>query len=126
MARDRDTSAPTSGGNEPLPLKDTKALAKEFYAGARMTSPLGGKLERLGFQALDDGSARLLFECAASSLRFEMVVPKGTRRDREKIKEQVANGEDPVCPRCFGRYPLDRVGKNMRCSHCGVSFGAAL
>lgn len=114
------------GGPEALPLKESTALTKQFYAGARMESPLGGKLELLGFQGLPDGSARLFFECTASSLRFEMTVSKGTRRDREKIKEQVANGEDPVCPRCFGRYPLDRVGQKMRCSHCGVAFGKAL
>lgn len=124
MARDRDIETPRKRGN--LPLEDTKQLTKEFYAGVRMESPLGGKLELLGFQAQEDGSSLLVFECSASSLRFEMTVPKGTRRDREKIKEQVANGEDPVCPRCFSRYPLDRVGKNMRCSHCGVSFGGAL
>lgn len=91
-----------------------------------MESPLGGKLEFLGFQANEDGSSRLFFECSASSLRFDMTIAKGTRRDREKIKEQMAGGADGTCPRCFGYYPLDRVGKKIRCSHCGVSFGTAL
>ncbi len=126
MAKNRAKGESKGTTSDTLPLKDVKALTKQFYAGARMESPLAGRLELLGFQAQADGASRLMFECVASSLRFYMVVPKGTRGDRDKIKAQVANGEDPVCPRCFGRYPLDRVEKNMRCSHCGVSFGAAL
>jgi len=111
-----------SQGATTIPLKANKALLKQYYAGARLDSPMGGFLEPLGSQPLEDGSARLLFECSTSSLRFELLLPKGSRKDRELVKEQVEGKVEPTCPRCTDRRPLHRIGNQLHCP-CGVSFG---
>ncbi len=108
---------------EPIPLEDA-SLLKRYYAGQRLPSPVGGTLELLGSRALPDGSARLLFECNSSSLRFELTVPKGTRRDREKVRDQIKEGLDPTCPRCGPTRGLIRAGGDLHCP-CGALFGKA-
>lgn len=120
MWRDEEAE-PTA---RPIRLKNSKALLKEYYAGRRLESPMGGFLELLGSQDQEDGSGLLLFECSTSSLRFELPVPKGTRRDREKVKEQAEASEELRCPRCEPRRPLHRNGADLACP-CGASFGRA-
>ena len=71
---------------EGLPLKGKELLA-QYYAGQRMESPMGGTLHELRVRPESDGSGTVLFECSASSLRYELHIPKATRRDREKVKE---------------------------------------
>lgn len=107
----------------PIPLEDS-ALLKVYYSGQRPPSPVGGHLDVLGSRSLPDGSARVLFECNSSSLRFEIIVPKGTRRDREKVREQIEEGLDPHCPRCRPDRVMVRAGKELQCP-CGASFGKA-
>ena len=108
---------------EPIPLDDPKLL-KQYYAGQRLPSPVDGYLDLLGSRSLPDGSARLLFECNSSSLRFVLVVPKGTRRDREKVRDQIKEGTDPHCPRCGPARPLNRAGGDLQCP-CGAVCGKA-
>ena len=113
------------GGTRPAPiLLEDSALLKTYYAGQRLPSPVGGHLDVLGSRALPDGSARILLECNSSSLRFEIIVPKGTRRDREKVREQIQEGSDPQCPRCRPQRLMVRAGDALQCP-CGASFGKA-
>ena len=121
MWNDEDTDKPTSTA---IPLKADKALLKRYYSGQRLESPMGGFLELLGSQSQDNGSSRLLFECSTSSLRFELIVPKGSRGDREKVKKQFEAGEELLCPRCDNRKPMLRNGADLACQ-CGASFGRA-
>ena len=107
----------------PIPLED-RAMLKLYYAGQRLPSPVGGHLDQLGSRSMPDGTARVLFECNSSSLRFELVLPKGTRRDREKVRDQLKDGRDPICPRCRPDRSLVRAGNTFHCP-CGVDFGKA-
>lgn len=111
-----------SGG---LPLPDPKGALKSFYAGTRLASPMGGYLELLGVHPLDDGSAKLILECNTSSLRFELPIRAATRTEKTKVKQALAQGEDPFCPRHGPAQRLAREGSQLVCPLCGVRFGKA-
>lgn len=101
-----------------------KEILKQYYAGARMESPEGGSLHFLRVRPESDGSGTVLFECSISSLRYELHVPKATRRDREKVREQQDAGFDPACPRHVDPpEKLLRSGPYLVCPRCGVRYG---
>jgi len=108
-----------------LRLDDEKQLLKRYYMGQRLESPNGGFLILLGIRSVEDGSAVALFECSASSLRYEMTIAKGTRTERKKVKDVLDAGEDPDCPRHGLGFKLARAGKDLVCAHCGVAYGKA-
>ncbi len=105
-----------------LKLKNQKQLLKQYYAGAQMESPNEGFLMLLGIRSADGGGAIAMFECSASSLRYEVQIPKATRTERKKVKEVLDGGDDPDCPRHGHGYRLVRAGKNLVCMQCGVAY----
>lgn len=104
-----------------LQLDNQKQLLKRYYLGQQMESPNGGFLMVLGVRPTEGGGAVAIFECSASSLRYELPVPKATRAERAKVKEAMAAGVDPVCPR--HGTALVRAGKDLVCPACGVPYG---
>jgi hypothetical protein len=108
-----------------LPLKNAKDLLKGYYAGYRLDSPNGGFLIPLAVTSRSDGQAVALFECSASSLRYKLIVPKATSTERRKVREVMKTGVDPDCPRHGAGQRLVRVGKDLVCGLCGVSFAKA-
>ena len=108
-----------------LPLDNDKQLLKGYYAGHRLESPNGGFLILLAVTPRGDGQAVALFECSASSLRYELVIPKATRTERKKVREVLGAGEDPDCPRHGAGQRLVRAGKDLVCNMCGVAFARA-
>lgn len=106
-----------------LQLENEKHLLKQYYEGAQMESPNGGFLLLLGIRPGEDGHAIALFECSASSLRYEIKIPKGTRTERKRVKEMLDAGRDPDCPRHGQGFRLVRAGKNLVCNKCGVAYG---
>lgn len=106
-----------------LQLDNGKSLLKQYYAGQRMESPAGGFLIVLRVRALDDGSAVALLECSASSLRYELPIPKATRTEKKKVKEQLEEDREPDCPRHGPGQMLTRAGRELVCSACGVTYG---
>ena len=108
-----------------MPLPDPKKSLKAYYAGARLESPMGGYLEVLGVHSEDDGSARVILECSASSLRFELPIKRATRTEKAKVKKSLEEGRDPSCPRHGEDQRLARVGAYLVCAPCGVRFGKA-
>ena len=107
---------------EALRMKKAKQLLKQYYAGQRIESPNGGFLILLGIRPQQGGTAVGVFECSASSLRYEIVIPKATRTERKKVREALEQGGDPGCPRHGPEFRLVRAGKNLVCSHCGVAY----
>jgi len=103
---------------------DTKTL-EQYYAGARLESPMGGFLEPIGVRPTEEGGGIALFECTSSSLRFVLEIPKASRGDREKVKKQMDDGEDPYCPRHGPLSRLHRMGDQLTCPRCGVPFRRA-
>ena len=69
------------------------------------------------------GSATALFECSASSLRYQMELTKATRSERSQVKKAQETGEDPDCPRHGEGFRLFRKGKELVCPLCEMSFG---
>ena len=120
------TSAPEqqagSPGN-PIPLPKDKKLLQSYYSGERLPSPMGGQLDLLGVREGEDGTGRVLLECNTSSLRFVLVIPKATRTEKTKVKEVLAAGDDPHCPRHGPYHPLTKSGKELVCPLCAVSYG---
>jgi hypothetical protein len=115
------TQEPAS--SDAIPLKGKQYLT-QYYAGQRMESPMGGTLHELRVRPESDGSGTVLFECAASSLRYSLKIPKATRRDKEKVKEQQKDGREPFCPRHVDPpEKLVRIGDHVVCSRCGVRYG---
>ena len=116
------TQAPAS--DEGIPLKGGKKLLQQYYAGARLESPHGGTLHMLRIRPERDGSGTVLFECSASSLRYELHIPKATRTDKQKVKDQQDDGRDPDCPR--HQEPTEKLirsGDHLLCTLCGVRYG---
>jgi hypothetical protein len=120
------TQEPASADGIPL-TKGAKALLKAYYRSGHLPSPMGGFLEPLRVRHESDGSGTLLLECSASSLRFQLAVPKATRTERARVKEAQERGEIPFCPR-HDEPPrrLERVGSHLSCPVCGVRFGRPL
>jgi hypothetical protein len=104
-------------------LADDKALLRAYYAGQQIASPIEGFLIPLGVRAHPDGSATALFECSASSLRYQLPIPKANRSERDKVKAAQDAGEEPDCPRHGHGQRLFRAGSELMCSFCGVSYG---
>ena len=107
---------------EPKRIEKARQLLKEYYAGQRMESPNGGFLILLGIRPQEGGTAVGVFECSASSLRYEIVIPKATRTERKKVRDDLQQGRDPDCPRHGSEFRLVRAEKNLVCSHCGVAY----
>ena len=103
-------------------IEKARQLLKEYYAGQRMESPNGGFLILLGIRPQEGGKAVGVFECSASSLRYEIVIPKATRTERKKVRDILQQGGDPDCPRHGPEFRLARAGKNLVCSRCGVAY----
>ena len=113
-------------GSGVLELPEPKKTLNAFFAGAQLNSPMGGVLEILRVQPLDDGSAMLLLECNTSSLRYQLPVKKATRTERSKVKQALEAGADPTCPRHGGRHRLVRAGDRFVCTTCGIPFAKAV
>ncbi len=107
---------------EALQIEKAKQLLKQYYTGQRMESPNGGFLILLGIRPEEGGKALGVFECSASSLRYEIVIPKATRTERKKVREALQQDGDPGCPRHGPDFQLVRAGKNLVCNHCGVAY----
>jgi len=103
-------------------IEKARKLLKEYYAGQRMESPNGGFLILLGIRPQEGGKAVGVFECSASSLRYEIVIPKATRTERKKVRDVLQQDGDPDCPRHGPDFRLARAGKNLVCSRCGVAY----
>ena len=104
--------------------KEAKPLLQRYYEGNRLRSPMGGFLEPLRVRPEDDGTGTVLFECSTSSLRFSLAVPKATRTERKKVKEQQEDDLEPTCPRHDDPpRALQRVGDHLVCPACGVRYG---
>lgn len=107
-----------------LRLDSEKQLLKQYYAGQQIESPNGGFLMLLGIRKRDDG-ATAIFECSATSMRYEVEIPKATRAERKKVKDIVDAGDDPDCPRHGAGQRLVRAGRDLVCKGCGVAYGKA-
>ena len=111
--------------DDALQLDNEKQLLKQYYAGLRMESPNGGYLMLLGVRPIDGGGAVGIFECSASSLRYELEIPKATRSERKKVRDAMDEGEDPDCPRHGPGTRLVRAGRDLVCMACGVAYARA-
>ena len=107
-----------------LSLPDEEGLLGLYYDGGRLPSPSGGFLMVLGVLPDDHGSGLVLLECTASSLRYQMNVPKATRTERKKVRDMIAEGGDPKCPRHYGEL-LTRIHHDLACPRCGVRYAKA-
>lgn len=108
-----------------LQLDNHKEALKAYYAGQRISSPNGGYLMLLGIRPSDGGGAVGILECSASSLRYEVPIPKATRAERKKVREVLDAGDDPDCPRHGAGQRLVRAGKDLVCAACGVAYAKA-
>jgi hypothetical protein len=106
-------------------LENEKQLLKAYYAGQRMESPNGGYLMLLGVRGLEGGVAIAIFECSASSLRYEVQIPRATRTERKKVRDALDAGDDPDCPRHGLSARLVRAGRDLVCTACGIAYARA-
>ena len=106
-----------------LQLDNDKQLLRHYYAGQQMASPTGGYLMLLGIRPAEGGGSIGIFECSASSLRYELDIPRATRTEREKVKRAIDSGDDPDCPRHGPGMRLVRTGRDLVCIACGVAYG---
>ena len=113
-----------AAGDERLTLPEEDSLLRLYYEGGRLPSPSGGFLMVLGVRPEDEGSGLVLLECTSSSLRYQMNVPKATRSERRKVRDMIAEGSDPQCPRHDGEF-LTRIRHDLVCSRCGVRYAKA-
>ncbi len=124
MTRPHNDSRAAAENDQRLPVPDQDALLGLYYDGGRLPSPSGGFLMVLGVRPEDEGSGSVLLECTASSLRYKMSVPKATRSERKKVRDMIAEGIDPKCPR-HQEQILTRIRHDLACSRCGVLYAKA-
>ncbi len=106
-------------------LSGEKQVLRLYYGGQQIPSPMGGFLMSLGVHPRPDGTAGILFECSASSLRYRLEIPAATRTERSKVKKVQKEGGDPDCPRHGPGTRLIRAGTELVCPLCGIGFGKA-
>jgi hypothetical protein len=123
MERNSSLEARQGSPTNPIPLPKEKKILKAYYAGERLSSPMGGQLDLLGVREGEGGVGRVLLECNVSSLRYVLTVPKANRAERAKVKEAIEAGDELFCPRHGGYQRLAKSGKNWVCQQCGVAFG---
>jgi hypothetical protein len=111
-------------GEGRLTLPDQAELLPRYYDGGRLPSPSGGFLMVLGVQQREDGSGSIILECNSSSLRYEVIVPKATRSERQRVRAMITKGSDPKCPR-HSDQPLTRTRHDLACPRCGVPYAKA-
>lgn len=99
-------------------------MLEAYYRGGHLPSPMGGFLDPLRVRNESDGSGTVLFECSASSLRYELRIPKATRAEKGVVKAAQEAGEPVVCPRHTEPVlRLRRMGGHLVCPKCGVRYG---
>lgn len=120
------TQDPATPGGLPL-KKGAKTLLEAYYKGGHLPSPMGGFFDPLRVRTESDGSGTVLLECSASSLRYELSVPKATRQEKAAVKAAQDADEPVVCPRhSEPTLRLRRVGGHLVCPQCGVRYGTPL
>lgn len=117
------SETPTGSPTNPIPLPRSKKTLDRYYRGKRLDSPMGGHLDVLGIREGNRGTGRVLLECNTSSLRYVLVIPKATPKERSLVKDVLEDGEDPYCPRHGESHRLTKSRKNWVCSLCGVPYG---
>ena len=123
MAKTPATEQPAGSPANPIELAKDKKLLQSYYAGKRMSSPLGGQLDIFGIREGEGKTGRVLLECNASSLRYVLIIPKATKTERAKVKAVLDEGGDATCPRHGPRQRLSKIGKDWVCTLCSVAFG---
>lgn len=107
-------------------LSDPKRMERLYCSGRQLPSPMGGFLVALGVRAEPDGTSTVLFECQSSSLRYQLPIRKATRTEKSKVKAQVEEGLDPLCPRGDEGPGLVRRGNDWFCPRCNIKYGRAV
>jgi len=107
---------------EVLPLENPQDLLPRYYRGLQIESPAGGVLMLLGVRADPEGGARAIFECSASSLRYQLTIPPAARAERAAVREEIEAGREPGCPRHGPGRRLARAGSSWMCPECGIAF----
>lgn len=123
MDRKAIAEPPPGSPTNPIPLPKSKKTLERYYAGRRLESPLGGQFDILGIREGEDKKGRVMLECNVSSLRFVLVIPKATRKERSETKAAIEAGDDLYCPRHGEEQRLSKSGKEWVCTLCGVSYG---
>jgi len=123
-ARKKSATGPVGFGVEEL--ADAKKMERLFCSGRQLPSPMGGILIALGVRSEDDGTSTVLLECQSSSLRYQLPIRKATRTERTKVKGQVDEGLDPLCPRGEEGPSLVRRANDWYCPRCNIKFGRAV
>ena len=125
MARGKSATAKGPIGFGVEQLEDVKKAERLFCSGRQVPSPLGGFLVPLGVRAEVNGTSTVLFECQSSSLRYQLPIRVATRTEKAKVKGQIVEGLDPLCPRGDGGPVLVRRGFDWYCPRCNIKFGRA-
>ena len=104
-------------------LPEAKRMERLHCAGRQVPSPVGGFVMALGVRQEEDRTSTILFECKTSALRYELPMRISGWRERRKVRIQVEEGLDPLCPRAELGPPLVRRGKDFYCPRCNIWFG---
>ena len=104
-------------------LPEPRRMERLHCAGRQVPSPVGGFVMPLGVRQEEDRTSTILFECKTSALRYELPMRVSGWRERRKVRIQVEEGLDPLCPRAELGPPLVRRGKDYYCPRCNIWFG---
>lgn len=126
MARTKTAAPPAPKGFGVEELAEAKKMERLFCSGRQVPSPMGGFLVPLGVKSEGDGTSTVLLECQSSSLRYQLPIRKATRTERSKVKDQIEEGLDPLCPRGEEGPSLTRRGNDWYCPRCNIKFGRAV
>ncbi len=117
-------SASSSVSDAAMGLSNSLDLLRLYYEGGQLPSPPGGFLMVLRVQPENDGSGSVILECTASSLRYRLDVPKATRTERKRVRDEMGERAEPKCPRHVDQF-LIRMRNDLLCPKCGVKYAKA-
>ena len=117
-------SASSSVSDAAMGLSNSLDLLRLYYEGGQLPSPPGGFLMVLRVQPENDGSGSVILECTASSLRYRLDVPKATRTERKRVRDEIGERAEPKCPRHVDQF-LIRMRNDLLCPKCGVKYAKA-
>ena len=117
-------SASSSISDAAMGLSNSLDLLRLYYEGGQLPSPPGGFLMVLRVQPENDGSGSVILECTASSLRYRLDVPKATRTERKRVRDEMGERAEPKCPRHVDQF-LIRMRNDLLCPKCGVKYAKA-
>lgn len=121
MATPTDTKRDGAGTES---ASDRGVVLARYYAGEAVPCPVdcGDEAEAVRVTTAETGEGVIWMECGGCAQRRRYTAPPATAEERRRVREAVADGREPMCPRHDRPTALRRRGRQLVCPRCGVCY----